>query len=283
MNTDGLYSLVLMLSPVREARVAATVGDQAHAAFLQTIRRVDAGLAQSLHAPDSPVRPFTVSSLRGAPPACDGQLRLLPHERLWLRITLLNSTIFQQFVSHFLRGAERPTIQLGAAEMLIHEILVTPESHPWANYSSWENLAEDAAPAEEITLAFVSPTAFGFGQKAWGKKTIVLPEPTLVFGSLLRTWNSLAPDHLRLDRSALMAYVEENVVVSRLNSINTRILRFRKAPQVGFTGQVTYGLLDEEPIARRQCAMLADFAFYGGVGMKTSMGMGQCKRIVGNR
>ena len=57
------------------------------------------------------------------------------------------------------------------------------------------------------------------------------------------------------------------------------VLRFRRAPQVGFVGQVTYGLMAESEAARCQLNALADFAFYAGVGMKTAMGMGQCRRM----
>jgi CRISPR-associated endoribonuclease Cas6 len=58
------------------------------------------------------------------------------------------------------------------------------------------------------------------------------------------------------------------------------MLRFRRSPQVGFVGQVTYGLMAENEAARCQLNALADFAFYAGVGIKTTMGMGQTRRVV---
>jgi CRISPR-associated endoribonuclease Cas6 len=144
----------------------------------------------------------------------------------------------------------------------------------------WAQLAAEARPEAEITLAFTTPTAFGFGQKEWGKKVWVLPDPSPVFGSLVRSWNNLAPPPLQVDRDALMSYVEEHVVVKRLHRLETQMLRFRRSPQVGFVGQVTYGLMAEDEAARCQLNALADFAFYAGVGMKTTMGMGQTRRIV---
>jgi len=81
-------------------------------------------------------------------------------------------------------------IRLGRAQLLIKEILTTPGSHPWSGYTSWAQLAAEGHPEPEITLDFTSPTAFGFGQKEWGKKVIVLPEPDPVFGSLARSWNN---------------------------------------------------------------------------------------------
>jgi CRISPR-associated endoribonuclease Cas6 len=58
------------------------------------------------------------------------------------------------------------------------------------------------------------------------------------------------------------------------------MLRFRRSYQIGFTGRVTYGLMADNEIARAQLNALADAALYLGVGYKTTMGMGQTRRIV---
>ena len=274
----ALHSLVLLLIPRTEATVRATMGDQVHASFLQTVREVDPALSEALHAPEVPIRPFTVSPLWGASRARDGKLHLSPERTYWLRFTVLYSPIFERFMTRFLGGDDRPVIRLGKALLLVREVLTTPEGHLWAGYATWSQLASEARPEPEVVLDFVTPTAFGFGQKEWGKKIVVLPEPDLVFGSLLRTWNGLAPAPLRMEERALMAYLEEHVVVKRIEGLRTRMLHFRRSPQVGFVGRVTYGLMGENEIARLQLNILADFAFYAGVGMKRTMGMGQCRR-----
>jgi CRISPR-associated endoribonuclease Cas6 len=279
INDETLYSIVLKLTPTRETTVRATMGDQAHAAFLRTVRESDPALAEVLHLPNLPSRPFTVSRLQGVPRAHDGEIRLSPERDYWLRFTVLYPPIFERFMARFLRGEGRPVIRLGQALLLIKEILTTPGSHPWAGYTSWAQLVAAARPDPEIALDFTSPTAFGFGQKGWGKKVVVLPEPDLVFGSLARSWNNLAPPSLQVERNALMAYTEEHIVVKHLRGLRTRMLRFRRSPQVGFVGQVTYGLMGDNEAARCQLNALADFAFYTGVGMKTAMGMGQCRRM----
>ncbi|HQH37167.1 MAG TPA: CRISPR-associated endoribonuclease Cas6 [Anaerolineae bacterium] len=275
----GLYSIVLTLTPTRATTVRATMGHQVHAAFLQTVRESDATLAEVLHLPDLPARPFTVSPLMETPRAYEGRLHLTPEETYWLRFTVLYPPIFERFMTRFLRGEGRPIIRLGDAILLIREILTTPEGHPWAGYSSWGRLAAEAQPARELTLDFVTPTAFGFGQQTWGKKMIVLPAPEPVFDSLARAWNMFAPAPLQVDREALRAYLAAHVVVKRLENVNTQMLAFSRAPQVGFVGRVTYGLMGDNDIARAQLTMLADFAFYSGVGYKTTMGMGQARRV----
>jgi len=112
---------------------------------------------------------------------------------------------------------------------------------------------------------------------------MVLPLPELVFDSLARQWNSLAPVPLQIDRQALRTYTDQHVVIKRLESLHTQMLHFAKAPQVGFVGRVSFGLMGDNDIARLYLNMLADFAFYAGVGMKTTMGMGQCRRVGGGR
>ena len=278
-NANMLYSIVLVLTPTREATVRATMGHQAHAAFLRTVEESDPALAEVLHMPNLPSRPFTVSPLLGVGRAYDGQVRLSPEQDYFLRFTVLYPPIFERFMSRFLHGAGRPVIRLGRALLLIKEILTTPGSHPWSGYTSWGAIAAQARPEPELTLEFTSPTAFGFGQKEWGKKVVVLPQPDLVFGSLARAWNNLAPPPLQLEREALLAYVEQHVVVKRLHGLETHMLSFSRSPQVGFLGRVTYGMMAADEPARCQLDALATFAFYAGVGIKTAMGMGQCRRM----
>jgi CRISPR-associated endoribonuclease Cas6 len=281
-NDNMLYSIVFTLTPTREVDVRATMGHQAHAAFLKAVRESDPALAEVLHNPDMPCRPFTVSPLQGTPLPQSGRVHLSPEETYWLRFTVLYPPIFEQFMRRFLRGEGRPVVRLGHAVLLIKEILATPGSHPWTGYTTWGEIASGARPEKEIALDFVSPTAFGFGQKEWGKKVMVLPLPETVFGSLARSWNDLAPPPLQVDRRALRVYLEEHVVVKQMDDVCTHMLEFRRARQVGFVGRVTYGLMAANEAAQCQLNALADFALYAGVGMKTTMGMGQCRRIGGD-
>lgn len=278
-SDETLHSIVLTLTPTRETSVRATMGHQAHAAFLKTVRESDAALAEVLHIPNMPIRPFTVSMLQGTPEGHHKQIRLSPDETYWLRFTALYQPIFERFMARFLRGEGRPVIRLGRAVLLIKEILATPGSHPWAGYTSWSKLVNEAEPAPEITLDFVSATAFGFGQQDWGKKVMVLPSPETVFGSLARSWNATAPIPFQMNRQELREYLDEHVVVTRIDGLRTKMLRFRHSHQIGFVGRVTYGLMADDKAIRTQLNALADFAFYAGVGMKTTMGMGQCRKM----
>ncbi len=277
-NNGSLYSIVLQLTPREEASVPATMGHYVHGAFLKTVRDADPELGNMLHAEGAPVRPFTVSPLRGVPPARNGRLILSPRRSYALRLTLLDSAIYETFMTRFLRNGFAPVIRVGRAHLLVREILSSPTSHSWANHTSWHALVTQAERKDRVRLAFATPTAFGFGQKSWGKKVMVLPLPETVFGSLARSWNALAAPELQIDRRALREYLDENVVIRRLDRLETQVLRYRRSLQVGFIGQVTYGLMGDDAQMIQRLNALADFAFYAGVGMKTTMGMGQCRR-----
>jgi CRISPR-associated endoribonuclease Cas6 len=257
------------------------MGHQAHGAFLKTVRETDRALAEALHIPNAPVRPFTVSMLRGTPPARDGRLHLSPDETYWLRFTTLFGPLYERFMARFLQAGGQPIIRLGSAQLLIKEICSTRQGHPWAGHTTWSRLVRGAAPSDEIRLAFVSPTAFGFGQKAWGKKVMVLPRPETVFGSLARSWNHLAPEPFQIDRRDLREYLDENVVIKRIDDLHTQMLHLGRSLQIGFVGRVLYGLMSDDEAKRSQLNALANVAFYTGVGMKTTMGMGQCRRMGG--
>lgn len=278
MNINTLYSVVLTLSPVAAVTIGKTMGHQVHAAFLAAVREADPELAAVLHSTASGARPFTVSPLQAPAPARDGMIRLQPDTDCWLRLTLLKSPLYERFMGRFLQPGARPLLRLGRAELLIREILTTPGAHPWTGYTTWADLVAEARGDTEITLQFRSPTAFGFGQKTWGKKVVLLPDPALVFGSLARSWNQHVPHDLRLDRDEVSTYAAEHVVIKQLGTLKTQMLQFRNSPQVGFIGDVTYGLMADDALLCHQLNALATFAFYAGVGMKTTMGMGQCRR-----
>ena len=273
--------MVVVLTPLRQVELDATLGHKVHAAFLDSIRQVDPDLSETLHHTGERVRPFCVSGLQTERPASNGRITLTPACEYWLRFCVLEPTLFQRFMQRFIQPNHRPLLHLGQADLLIKEILVTPGAHPWSGFSQWQTLSAPAAPQRKISLQFASPTGFSFGQKDWGRHIVVLPQPQLVFASLLRSWNLLAPPELGFPPDPLTAYLEEDVVVKRLTDIRTRMLSFGRSPQIGFTGQVTFGLMRDDPSIVRQLNALADFAFYAGVGMKTAMGMGQVRRLPG--
>ena len=124
----------------------------------------------------------------------------------------------------------------------------------------------------QVTLVFESPTAF----RSQGR-TVLFPTSRLVFGSLLSRWNSYAP--LPLD-TALLEPLEMGIDVDRY-TLQTQMQDFgRYQLQVGFVGQCTFGV--RKDVATEVVwgmLLLAAFAFFAGVGYRTTMGMGQVRLL----
>ncbi len=92
----------------------------------------------------------------------------------------------------------------------------------------------------------------------------------------------------------LLVFVDNLVMLSR-HEVESRVPPFKNGSrQVGFTGQATFTIarkndglrkydkalaqtLEGRDDLARVLGMLADFAFYSGVGIKTSQGMGMVR------
>jgi CRISPR-associated endoribonuclease Cas6 len=104
----------------------------------------------------------------------------------------------------------------------------------------------------------------------------ILPDPPLIFGQLADYWDNLTGSDTR---DAIRLFCAENVVVARY-SLETHMYEYRRNKQVGFTGKVTFEILDKKaPEMTQHLNRLADLAFYTGIGSKTTQGMGQVCRF----
>jgi CRISPR-associated endoribonuclease Cas6 len=279
-QSPDLYALIIRLTAVQSGTLRATQGHLAHAAFLNILRQVDPDLAQALHDRNGR-KPFTLSALGGFGHGRNGQLSVHAGQEGWLRVTLLDPRMFQTFIRYFLQGGTRPAIRLEKQQFHISEILSTPGSHPLAGCASLDELFhrwQQADPGDKahhtIELEFRSPTAFSI-KNTPHRHMHLLPDPVLVFGQLATYWDKQTGSDTA---EAIRAYCQDHLVVAR-HKIETHVFQFNKGPQVGFTGAVTYKLLETGAgDIIQHLNRLADLAFYTGLGTKTTMGMGQVQR-----
>ncbi len=281
-----LYSTVVKLTATQNGSLPATNGDLAHGAFFNILKSVDPTLSDAIHAA-RPRKPFTISPLQGLPRSHKGQISIKQGQSAWLRFTLLDAQLFAALTQYLLSSTQTwPMIRLGKLNFTITEMLTTPGSHSWAGYTTITTLKEKWQPdlacssSRKIGLEFSSGMMFSrsSNKNGMGKFQEYLPIPAMVFGSIAAMWN----DHtgLRLDKRTIREYVKETVVVSAYK-METRLFYYERNPQIGAIGRVTYQLKDKNNQEMMQTLnLLADFAFYSGVGAKTTMGMGQVRRII---
>ncbi|MBV9706741.1 MAG: CRISPR-associated endoribonuclease Cas6 [Chloroflexi bacterium] len=290
-----LFSLLLRLHPTEVGEVAPGAGNQVQAAFLDMVRQGDADLARWLHTPNQR-RPYTLGLLQGFNHISAQQMeeimaknqtvQVTPGQVYWLRITMLDATVFGSFAQYLITNSRTLTVRIGDARFEISRLLSTPEAgnttQSWAAYSSFAELRAASKAQKQYHFQFATPTAFSLGQKQWGKLLKVFPEPSAVFESLARQWDIFAPASLRMASANLTphqmnAWCEEYVIVSRY-SLETRYLPSSKFGLTGFCGDVHYEV--KGSLAAPEAlwlSSLARFALFAGVGYKTTMGMGQTR------
>ena len=302
-----LYSSVIKLTNLLPVTIPTPGGQHAHAAFLDIVRAVDPALSQALHDLNGR-KPFTVSPLMGLPKnrqrqeSSDSAVFLREGWECELRVTILDDALFKSFIEYFMnptpvppsallrdasrslserlrwRGGHRelPEIRLGDAHFGVSEILTTPGSHPWAGYVALEDLQKrlDEPAPDSITLELSSPTSFSLDKNHFE----LIPYPKLVFGNLAAAWKAITGENLV---EAVEKYAEKNWCPV-LHRVERRAMMLHNHPQLGTVGKVEFQRVDDQDAPpARALNLLADLAFYTGLGRKTAQGMGMCRRITG--
>ncbi len=271
-----LYSSIIRLLNLRSVTIPPPGGQHAHAAFFDIVREVDPVLSQVLHDNHGKgVRqPFTLSPLMGLPRVRSPVIHLREGWECWLRVTMLNEPLFRTFLEYFMDGDGRrlPHIRLGDAHFAVTEILVTPGSHPWAGFTALEALQHrlQEPPPASFGFELHSPTSFSLGDG----KIETVPHPRLVFGNLASAWRALTGEDLVRE---VEQYAESHLrlVTHRLER---KALTLHNRPQLGVVGRVEYRFdpAEDTPLART-LHLLAELAFYTGLGRKTAQGMGMTR------
>ena len=255
-------SFVLALEGPASARPS---GHSELACVLDLVRRVDPAMSATLHANDR-LKPFTVSPLTPdrETPANNGR------GRFWLRVTALDERLADVVARP---PAER--VRIGRTALDLTDVVTEPWRHAWAGAASYERLlaaVKAGATDSAVVLEFHTPTAFSSNVR---NVTRLFPEPALVFRSLGKRWNTYAGERFAVDDGFLdelcdLIRVERYALETREARLGTR------TRTKGFVGSCEYSVGRQGSMGhRRLLRLLAEFAFYAGVGLRTTMGMGQ--------
>jgi len=253
---SALISMVVSLEPRGYARFEG--GDAVQTWILDQVRKDDPSLAEEMHA-NRELKPYTVSPLRLDDRGSMGEVRL--------------TALGELTVNGILRSLSHAPSNVGVGTTLwrVHGVAVARQQHQWANTTNAVALFESAArvTADEVTLVFHSPTAFGGHGDGLG----LFPEPRLVFESLLKRWRGLGVETVwPLPDGNWTRYIQ--VRSHELQTVSPA--GPHRHIRTGFVGACRYRVERQAPasvaIWLRVCAALA---FYSGVGMGTARGMGQ--------
>ncbi len=272
-----LHAIIVNLVAVEDGSTPLTQGPLAQAAFLDLVRVAAPELAGRLHDQNTR-KPYTLSQLHGLPaPDAGGRHVLRAGQTAWLRLTLLDLALFDAFFQRLFAEGPSLRLRIGGVHFGIESVLGAPGSHRLVGYTTVAELGDQAGRDACIPMHFASPTAMNRGALGPAKERIVLlPEPKMVFGSLRGAWNKLIGGDIPMD---FEQWVEDFVVVREVKSWKTGVYRLKnQSVHPGGYGDVTFEALDHDPDYLHTLNLLADFAFYNGVGARTAVGMGQAWR-----
>lgn len=177
-----------------------------------------------------------------------------------LRINTLTSAL-DEGVGDACRHLVGQSIRLGTHRLQVRA--ARAEGHPVTLASSYADLL-NVAPHADCTFRLVTPLFFRRAGKNYA-----LPKPGLVFGSLVARWNAYGPVRV------------PDAVAHALASASIRYFDIRTVPvtfetrTVGSVGLITYHLAGMEDETKHWAQALSQFAYFSGVGAKTSMGLGE--------
>ncbi|MBV9228200.1 MAG: CRISPR system precrRNA processing endoribonuclease RAMP protein Cas6 [Chloroflexi bacterium] len=304
-----LYAFLLRLRPLQQGTLMPFSGELVHGAFLRWLGAAAPDVGVWLHEGQKR-RLFTCSSLHFSEPMQPHlraereniHLPLDPDKTYTLRLTLLLGELFPLFHKALVRftlaetkGSHPPFMQFGKQLFLLEEVLLTQdEPTGWTGFTSLGSLVEQAQQTHfgsnaSLTLEFASLTTFNRGsiKRGYGSYPLMLPLPEFVFPNLLRRWEDVAPAELThlVQRERLEHSLQEDGVIIVDYDLKPHHVHFTTHLQRGFLGTCTYQLRGpwekttaEAPLTiRQQLYLLAQLAFYSGVGYKTAMGLGQVR------
>lgn len=269
------HSLILNLQPRTPISPGYLTGKHLHALFLTLVSSVDRALGDRLHEQKND-KVFSLSPLQIGGRAVKGNRLQWEHSRpiapgtpCWWRVALLDDALFSHLTPLWLNLNPTQPWHLGSADLVITSVLGTPQStQPWANFSSYAQLYEQAsAEIRQITFAFCTPATF-----RQGKYDSALPTRECVFNSLLNRWNQYSG----------IPFAEEIIecLFPSFFDLQTELVNHPQGKWAGCVGTIAYRILGNvDATTIRQLNALADFALYAGVGRKTPMGMGMVRRL----
>jgi CRISPR-associated endoribonuclease Cas6 len=213
-------------------------------------------------------KPFTISPIIPYLKWKQGKRYLKAGKKSFFRITFLEKEWYNLFMEYFLYN---PQLELNKKEVEVIEVLTNAEENPKCNCIKPRTLKEEAAEKRKIKFKFHSTTTFRIEDRH-----IIFPGGDYLFNSLYSKWQEFGAGELTVEREDF-----NQLYISRYN-LQSAMEQFKDYPLKGFSGECQYELdnnLGKEKV--KDINLLADFAFYGGVGYKTTMGLGQVSRVKG--
>jgi CRISPR-associated endoribonuclease Cas6 len=280
MNDNRLYAIVFRLAVVRRGAIPGEHGNLSQATLLNLFRESDFPLAQRLH-DENAAKPYTISLLSGGKRGSDRALHFGEGDTADWRFTLLSEPTFEALLHRYLLNRRLPHVRIGTVEFAITDAFASGARHPDSGHISLDelgarwNCAPESLP-RQVVLNFLSPTAFSLGsdkvtkQRRWRS----LPDARTVFSALRKKWAELGGV---VPGDEFDQWVQQHIEAEP-HTLQLHRARVKNLVIPSFSGKVCFRAYGDErwlPLIH----LLADLAFWTGVGYQTTQGMGQVRRV----
>lgn len=264
---DIFYSVVIKFKALKDGIYDFYPAQKIHSLFLRLIKKSDEQMSKQLH-DEQKGKSFTVSSFLGK--ELDKPIRIEKNSSYFIRLTVLDEEVFDTMIASLLeKNTLKESIRVGNVEYKILEIFFDKEQSKWADHTSEQELFNQQYASNLVKLRFYTPTLFKVGDQH-----CKYPVPEKVFTSLLRKFNKYSK--YKIDQQIEEKFKEITVIEKKTQS---RRVTLRDFYLEGFIGDVTFKIPEQDEQLIKTANILADFAFYAGVGYKTTMGLGQTQKI----
>ena len=280
------YAIVIHAFPKTDLPLAHAQGKILHGLFYEFLQKASAAKGDEVHSAAG-LKPFSTALLLSERQRRTEFIRA--GEEIKVRFTFLDDSLYPILARYFLSASDL-SFDLVRTELTVVRILSTPQSgEEWAGCATFEEIYERASEEEkQFSFQFVTPTFFKRGGgPAYPDLIVPLPLPDLLFGSLLRNWNQFSPTSF-VEAALLREVCAHHLEVThhRIISQLARLVfqreegNYRTTVFSGFVGICSFRLVELHDLGIvKTLNALADFAFYAGVGAKTTMGFGVARRL----
>ncbi|MFB0566142.1 MAG: CRISPR-associated endoribonuclease Cas6 [Candidatus Aminicenantaceae bacterium] len=260
-------SIVIKLKPLGEIKVTGHGGENLYKLVLNILNEKDEHIAREVH-DSKKVELVTVSPLLKGVKSTHGHTYLNPFQSASFRVTYLKEELVGPLINGFLLFSDKAEpLPFSSGEVLIDKVDWQKGNN--SIFTSFEEIFSCAQTEKTIALEFCSPTLF-YSRR----KEKLFPIPKLVFSSLLKKWEAFS----EIEIPSNIGEELKKIRVTQFR-LKTEHVHFSEQTIPGFMGKVWYELEEEfSKETKKALNALGNFAFYSGIGYKTSLGMGQVRR-----
>lgn len=256
------YSYDIFITATEDANLPHPCAYELYSAMLRLISAKDESVSDYIH--NEVVAPISLSTLWTGN-KIKGGLEIPKDTQAHFTLSVIDPKLTEFFNMFILENVNRNRhIYLNNVPFVFNYINTESKNTKAESYSNLNG------SLTEMVLKFKSPTAFKREDKQ-----VIVPKEDLVFRSLFRKWQKYSG---REAEENVFDSMIEKVVISAFD-IKSRAWKFQKVTQRGFVGNVKFEIKSEKEEEISLFNSLCNFAYYSGVGIKTTHGMGQVEIV----